>query len=321
MHRNKHHPVLLAEVLTYLAPEEGQTYLDLTAGYGGHAKAILAKTKNSPAVLIDRDKSAIDYLKNQIKTKNVNLIHQDFLSASQKLLKDKTQFDLILADLGVSSPHLNTASRGFSFAIEGPLDMRMDQSQTLTAEQIVNGYSEKQLAQAIRSYGEEPKAKKIAKSIVRNRPVISSKELANIVTTAVRRRGKTHPATKTFQALRIEVNQELQQLEAALPLWLELLSPGGRIAIISFHSLEDRLVKKAFKEAGGQGYDATLKLLTKQPVTSDKNELFTNPRARSAKLRAAVKIKTRPQPVTSNRLGRKGTHAHAYSGKKQFPRL
>jgi 16S rRNA (cytosine1402-N4)-methyltransferase len=174
------------------------------------------------------------------------------LGISQDLIKQGKQFDLILADLGVSSPHLNTASRGFSFDLEGPLDMRMDQRQSLSAEQVVNGYSEKHLSTLIRTFGEEPKAKKIARAIVRNRPVKTTKELAKIVTEVVRRKGKAHPATKTFQALRVEVNSELEQLTKALPLWLELLKPGGRMAVISFHSLEDRLVKKAFKEAGGK---------------------------------------------------------------------
>ncbi len=303
MHQNKHQPVLLDEVLAYLDPGPGESYLDLTAGYGGHALAILAKTKYSPAVLIDRDEQAIGYLSRHIKGKDVSLLHQDFLGASQDLVKKGQQFDLILADLGVSSPHLNMASRGFSFVDEGPLDMRMDQRQTLTAETVVNNYSEKHLAQIIRSYGEEPKAKKIARAIVKNRSVKTTQELAKIVTQAVHRAGKIHPATRTFQALRIEVNQELEQLERALPLWLELLKPGGRIAVISFHSLEDRLVKKTLAEASGRGYDASLKLLSKHPITSDKKELFFNPRARSAKLRAAVKIKIR-----------KGTYA--YSGKK-----
>ena len=290
--QNKHQPVLLEEVLAYLAPQPGETYLDLTAGYGGHATSIMAKTKNSQAVLVDRDEQAIGYLEKHFKGKNISLIHQDFLSTSQDLLKKGQQFDLILADLGVSSPHLNTASRGFSFNSVGPLDMRMNQTQTLTAEGVVNNYTEKRLAEIIRLYGEEPKAKRIAHAITRQRPVLTTRELANIVARVVPRRGKIHPATKTFQALRLEVNRELEQLEKALPIWIDLLKPNGRIAIISFHSLEDRLVKKALAEESGRTYDARLRLLSKHAITSDKKELFSNPRARSAKLRAAVKIKT-----------------------------
>lgn len=294
MHQNKHTPVLLDQVLAYLDPKPGETYLDMTAGYGGHAKAVLEKTKDSKATLVDRDQSSIDYLKLHFKKKNVSTVHKDFLAASQDLLNRGSHFDLILADLGMSSPHLNMASRGFSLANEGPLDMRMDLGQTLSAETVVNNYDEKRLAELIRDYGEEPKAKRIARAIIENRPIKTTTELAKIVTTVIKRRGKIHPATKTFQAIRLEVNKELEQLEKALPMWLKLLSTGGRIVVISFHSLEDRLVKNTFNEASRAGYEASLKLLTKHPITADKQELFLNPRARSAKLRAAVKIKINP---------------------------
>lgn len=293
MEDTKHVPVLLEAVLKYLGPQAGDSYLDLTAGYGGHAKAILELTSQpTRAVLVDRDQVAIDYLSEQFHGSGATIIHQDFLGASQELARAGRQFDLILADLGVSSPHLDKASRGFSFRLDGPLDMRMDERQSQTAADIVNNYSVADLAALLKRYGEEPRANQIAQAIVANRPVTSTHDLATIVAAGVRRRQKIHPATRVFQALRLAVNQELEQLEAALPRWLELLAPGGRIVVISFHSLEDRLVKRIFAEHAGNRYDAVLRLLTKQPVKADAAETVFNPRARSAKLRAAVKIKT-----------------------------
>jgi len=298
MHQNnqKHIPVLLGPVLEYLAPKPGETYLDLTAGYGGHAQAVLEQTNQTPAVLVDRDSDAIAHLHSQFKADNVAVIHSDFLSASQELLQKGETFDLILADLGISSPHLNTPNRGFAFATEGPLDMRQDQNQKLDAYQVVNTYKETELADILRKYGEEPRANKIAREIVRNRPIKTTTQLAQIARKAwPAGTSKVHPATRTFQAIRIAVNDELGQLERALPLWIELLKPGGRLGVISFHSLEDRLVKQALQEAGGTGYDAILSTLTKHPVGPDSNEIAFNPRARSAKLRAAAKIKTNTQ--------------------------
>jgi 16S rRNA (cytosine1402-N4)-methyltransferase len=184
------------------------------------------------------------------------------------------------------------ASRGFSIQREGPLDMRMDNNQALNAATIINTYSEAALIELIRRYGEEPSAHKIAKAVIQHRPLHTTTELANLVEKTVwRGRGKVHPATRTFQALRIAVNDELGQLEQSLPVWNELLRPGGRLAVISFHSLEDRLVKQYFQAASGGQYDASLHLLTKHPATASHQELAFNPRARSAKLRAAVKIK------------------------------
>jgi 16S rRNA (cytosine1402-N4)-methyltransferase len=293
-HQNIHIPVLLEAVLKYLDPKDGESYLDLTAGYGGHAKAVVGKT-HSPekATLVDRDQTAIDYLEQQFQGSGIRIIHQDFLGASQELLKSGSQFDLILADLGVSSLHLDEASRGFSIKQEGPLDMRMDQRQSLTAETIVSSYSEADLAELLKRYGEEPKARSIAKLIVSNRPIKNTEQLARIVARVYPGHSKIHPATRTFQALRLAVNNELEQLKLALPVWIDLLAPGGRIAVISFHSLEDRLVKQTFAETAGNRYDAVLRLLTKQPVVGDTTEVVFNPRARSAKLRAAVKIKTK----------------------------
>ncbi len=286
-----HVPVLMAEVLQYLHPQSGEIYLDVTAGYGGHAKEILARTKAS-AVLVDRDHYAISYLAEHFKSQPVELVQRDFLTASQQLLDGSRRFDLILADLGVSSPHLNMASRGFSIQQAGPLDMRMDNNQALNAATIINNYSEAALIELIRRYGEEPSTRKIAKAIVQYRPFDTTVQLASLIETTVPRgRGKVHPATRTFQALRIAVNDELGQLEQALPIWNELLRPGGRLVVISFHSLEDRLVKQYFQAASGGRYDATLHLLTKHPATASHHEIDFNPRARSAKLRAAVKIK------------------------------
>lgn len=291
-----HLPVLLEPVLKYLKPKKGESYLDLTGGYGGHASAVLEKTKNpSGTVLVDRDQNAIAELEKRFKkeiAKGLNLRKADFLSASEELRLEEKQFDLILADLGVSSPHLNEASRGFSFKADGPLDMRMDQTQSLTAEKVVNTYSEEELADIIKRYGEEPKAKQVASLIVNNRPYTTTSELANIVARAWPGHSKVHPATRTFQALRIAVNDELELLRKSLPIWMDdLLAPGGRIAVISFHSLEDRIVKQAFADKAGDRYDADLRLLTKKPVVGDKDELVSNPRARSAKLRAASKQK------------------------------
>jgi 16S rRNA (cytosine1402-N4)-methyltransferase len=248
-----HEPVLLGEVLHYLGPQIGESYLDLTAGYGGHASAILESTAAPTEVtLVDRDTNA---------------------------------------DLGVSSPHLNEADRGFSLSRDGPLDMRMDQTQELSAETIVNTYSEAELAEILWKYGEEPKARQIARLIKHNRPFNTTSELAAVVSKAWPGHSRVHPATRTFQALRIAVNDELHLLEHSLPLWLELLSPGGRLAVISFHSLEDGIVKKVLADNAGDRYDSDLRLLTKRPVTASASELATNPRARSAKLRAAAKLK------------------------------
>jgi 16S rRNA (cytosine1402-N4)-methyltransferase len=197
---------------------------------------------------------------------------------------------MVLADLGVSSPHLNNGSRGFSFMTEAELDMRMDQRQKLSAANVINDYSEAELADILWRFGDEPKSRQIARLIVRNRPFHSTTELAEVVKKAWPGHSKVHPATRTFQAIRIVVNDELNLLQQALPLWISLLKPGGRLAVISFHSLEDRVVKRTLAEYA-EGYEAKIKLLTKKPVTASAQELVINPRARSAKLRVAVKIK------------------------------
>jgi len=287
-----HVPVMLDAVLDLLAPKEGEAYLDLTAGYGGHAMAVLAKTKAPQlATLIDRDSQAISYLQSQPELKKATIIKSDFASVCRDLVIKGERYDLILADLGVSSPHLNNAKRGFSFRLDGPLDMRMDQDQILTAETIVNKYDEQRLAKILSEYGEEPKARTIAKLIVTNRPHYSTTELAGVIARAWPGHSKAHPATRSFQAIRIALNDEISQIEQALALAIELLKPGGRIVVISFHSLEDRIVKTIFHDASGGRYDAQLELLTKKPIVADDGEIAINPRARSAKLRAAAKQK------------------------------
>lgn len=292
-----HVPVLLAEVLSYLDPKQGESYLDLTAGYGGHAARILERTcADSPdkTVLVDRDSNAVRHLQDRFG-ESVTVLHNDFAQATQQLLHTGARFDLILADLGISSPHIDQASRGFSLSHDGPLDMRMDQAQELTAERIVNTYPETQLVRLLQDYGEEPKARAVAHAIVEARPIRTTAELASIVARQWGHKhghSKVHPATRTFQAIRIAVNNELNQLTESLPKWNTLLSPGGRICIISFQSLEDRIVKQFMNDHAGDRYDSDLRLLTKRPITASHTELVHNPRSRSAKLRAAVKTKT-----------------------------
>ena len=287
----EHVPVLLQHVLDVLAPMTGESYLDVTAGYAGHAQEVLSRTQNpSGMTLVDRDTFAIDYLKTTVGELGVAIVKNDFLSASQNLLEQGKHYDMILADLGVSSPHLNNGDRGFAFRFDGPLDMRMDQTQELTAAHVVNTYDQEALTKVIKRYGEEPRARKVAQLIIEHRPVNTTTELADIVKKAYPRYTKTHPATRTFQALRIEVNDELKLVELAIPVWLKLLNPGGRLAIISFHSLEDRIVKDAFKEMAGDRYDVQYRMLTKRPLVAGESELVLNPRARSSKLRAVAKI-------------------------------
>ena len=219
--KNIHQPVLLKEVLDYLQPKHGESYLDVTAGYGGHSKAVLDRS-GAPqnAVLVDRDSEAIKALKKRFAQPGAKIVHQDFLTTSRELAHEGRRFDMILADLGVSSPHLESASRGFSIKSPGPLDMRMDGRQQLTADRIVNSASETELVRILTEYGQEPKARQIARRIITARPVKSTSQLAALVAKAWPLhygRGKpgksrVHPATRVFQALRIAVNDELNQL-------------------------------------------------------------------------------------------------------------
>ena len=234
--------------------------------------------------LVDRDETAITALK-PFESQGVTVLHAGFEEASTTLLSGGERFDMILADLGVSSLHLDTSSRGFAFRMTGPLDMRMDQRAELDAATIVNTYSQAELEGILHRYGEEPRARTIAAAIVRSRPLTTTTELAAVIAGVMPRGSKVHPATRSFQAIRIAVNDELGQLERSLPLWFQLLQPGGRLAVISFHSLEDRIVKRAFADVAGDRYDADYQLITKRPVVADDTETVFNPRARSAKLR------------------------------------
>ena len=286
-----HVPVLLESVIDMLQPQPGDQYLDLTAGYGGHARAILAKTTNySESVLVDRDAFALSHLQD-LERQGARTMETDFVSAARQLIDEGKTFDMILADLGVSSPQLDRQERGFSFRLDGPLDMRMDRREERTAADIVNGYTEQNLVRVITAYGEEPRSRaiKIAKAIVANRPFTTTTELAETVKQAIGRTGsKHHPATRTFQSLRIELNRELDLVANIMPLLPKLLNKGGRVAVISFHSLEDRLVKRFFKDQLDAGYEAELEMITKKPIDGSISDV-NNPRSRSAKLRAAVK--------------------------------
>ena len=289
-HPPHHVPVLFDAVLRELAPKVGESYLDLTAGYAGHAKAVLDITKNDKeSVLVDRDEYAIAHLESL--NRGVRLMHTDFVSAATQLYEEGSTFDLILIDLGVSSPQLDQGERGFSFKRNGPLDMRMDRTQSFTATDLVNTASIQELTTIIHEYGEEPymQAKNIAEQIVGGRPFNDTETLANLIKQTYRgRQGKIHPATRTFQALRIAVNDELGQVKALLPLLPKLLKKGGRVGVISFHSLEDRLVKRSFKDQTDSGLEAELEVLTKKPISGATDDVH-NPRSRSAKLRIAVK--------------------------------
>lgn len=286
-----HVPVLLESTLTLLGPTKGESYLDLTAGYGGHAREFLTKTDNyTDSVLVDRDDYAIERLK-PLSDLGIRLMHTDFVSAAKQLIEEGRQFNIVLVDLGVSSPQLDQSERGFSFTNSGSLDMRMDRRQGVSAETLVNTAKADELVRIITQYGEEPIgfARQIATAIVSSRPLSTTEELASLIKQTYRGKWKkTHPATRTFQALRIAVNDELRQIEDLLPLLPRLLRPGGRVGIISFHSLEDRLVKHYFKEQFEAGLEAELAPLNKKPILGSINDVH-NPRARSSKLRAAVK--------------------------------
>jgi 16S rRNA (cytosine1402-N4)-methyltransferase len=280
-----HIPVLSQEIITGLEVVAGGWYLDATTGGGGHSELILQAAPEVNLVAIDRDIQALTAAKARLQGYGDRVQfwqgnYADYQSGSQK-------FDGIIADLGVSSVQLDVAERGFSFQKEAPLDMRMDRSQPTTAADLVNRTSEVELAKIIFTYGEERMSRQIARDIVAQRPFTTTTQLAYTIGGAVPkayRYGRIHPATRTFQALRIAVNQELSSLEKFLvvaPTWLK---PGGKIGLISFHSLEDRIIKHTLRE------DERLKVLTKKPIIATEQELNTNPRARSAKLRWASKI-------------------------------
>ncbi|MBQ8985310.1 16S rRNA (cytosine(1402)-N(4))-methyltransferase RsmH [Candidatus Saccharibacteria bacterium] len=288
-----HNPVLLSEVLASLRPKLGESYLDLTAGYGGHAEKILDVTQNyKDSVLVDRDSYAIEYLKKKFEGRDITFYHSDFYDSVLQLLQCGKTFDIILADFGVSSPQLDIKERGFSFREEANLDMRMDQRQKLTADYIVNHWSERDLGDIFIKYGEIPSgsARMYARVIVHHRPIHTTTGLADLIKTRIHGYSKTHPATRVFQAIRIAVNDELGLIEKSLPLLPQLLNPNGRLGIITFHSLEDRLVKEFLREEIEHGEESRLKVEVKKPITAEQMELFINPRARSAKLRVAKRV-------------------------------
>lgn len=280
-----HCSVLTRELIAGLDIHSEGTYLDATVGGGGHSELILNQGKNIKLVAIDRDETAIATVKTRL-----NNYYPQQLEFWQGNFADyqpgERLFDGIIADLGVSSPQLDIPERGFSFRHSAPLDMRMDRSQGITAAEIVNHWQEVSLANLIYEYGEERFSRRIAKKIVQQRPFQTTTELAEAIASTVPgkyRHGRIHPATRTFQALRIEVNQELKSLEkfiAQAPTWLK---PGGKIGIISFHSLEDRIVKHCFRNS------ELLTVITKKPIIAQADEQRENPRSRSAKLRFAQK--------------------------------
>ena len=296
---SSHIPVMSDNVLSWLVQKSGRIYLDCTVGYSGHAEKILeASGPNSRLIGLDRDAEAISASQKKLARfgDRVLLVHGHFVDLKRHLsVNGVSQVDGILFDLGVSSPQLEEAGRGFSFQEDGPLDMRMDQSMSGTAADLVNGWSEAQLADAIFQFGEERFSRRIARAIVRTRarhPLTTTKELVSVIEGTVPanyRRGRLHCATRTFQAIRIAVNQELVCLEPALRDAVDVLSPGGRLCVISFHSLEDRIVKHTFRSLSGKE-DSALMILTKKPQVPAREESDRNPRSRSAKLRVAQRV-------------------------------
>jgi 16S rRNA (cytosine1402-N4)-methyltransferase len=284
-----HLPVLLREVIDLLRPEEGGVYVDATVGPGGHSEELLRHIGSGRLVCIDRDAEALGLARKRLHDKRCVFRKAEFSEVQSVLDKLKIgPVDGVLMDLGVSMLQMKSPERGFSFDSDGPLDMRMDRDITLTASEVVNLGSEKEIERILKEYGQEWHSRKIARAITARRrksPIETCRQLAQTVSSAVGRRGRTHPATKTFQALRIAVNDELGELQRGLGEALSVLKrPGGKMAVISYHSLEDRLVKNFMKdEARGGG----LKILTKKPVVPGRTELRENPSARSAKLRAA----------------------------------
>ena len=299
-----HVPVLLKEAIDFLAVKRGGTYLDATVGLGGHSLEI-ARRLGAPGHLIgfDKDAAALERARTDLSSQlsvlsegtgegarcSMTLIHGSFAEVGERVAP--ASLDGLLADLGISSLQLSNAARGFSFQAEGPLDMRMNPMSGETAEQVVNHIDERELADVIYEFGEERRSRRIARAIVRSRPIRTTTQLVEVVAAAARsmklgrhKYDRIHPATKTFQALRIFVNHELDDLKVLLEAAPGVLKPGGRLVVISFHSLEDRIVKDALREGAKQGW---YRLLTKKPVTASEEEIDRNPRSRSAKMRAA----------------------------------
>jgi len=290
-----HVAVLLKEAIDFLAVRRGGTYIDATVGLGGHSYEI-ARRLGAPGHLIglDKDPEALRIAGVRLRASvsdwpEITLLHRSFAEIADG--QQRASVDGILADIGVSSLQLDNPARGFSFQAEGPLDMRMDPQSERTAEQVVNHLDERQLADVIYEFGEERRSRRIARAICRSRPIRSTAHLAEVISAAARPMNQAerriHSATRTFQALRIFVNRELDDLKALLEAAPGILKAGGRVVVISFHSLEDRIVKDAFREGTQKGY---FSVLTKKPVTATEEESDRNPRARSAKLRAAERV-------------------------------
>jgi len=278
-----HVPVLSRELLAGLAVRPGGHYLDATVGGGGHSRLILAAASDVYVTAIDQDEQAIAAAQATLAPyqERIEFWHGNFAE-----YQPKHQFDGVIADLGVSSHHFDAPERGFSFRHEAPLDMRMNQQRSLTAAEVINHWDESQLADVFFKYGEERLSRRIARRIVEQRPFHTTTALAEAIAYSVPRQyryGRIHPATRVFQALRIVVNDELNVLETFLKCAPNWLLPQGKIAIISFHSLEDRIVKHSLRNS------PSLQVLTKKPITPQEDELVTNPRSRSAKLRIAVR--------------------------------
>jgi 16S rRNA (cytosine1402-N4)-methyltransferase len=290
-----HVPVMTAEVLQFLQPERGGLYVDCTLGLGGHARALLERGA-ARLIGLDRDQRALDEARRELApwADRVTLVHTDYRALGAVLDREGIdRVDGALADLGVSSMQLESTGRGFSFQRDEPLDMRMDQSTGPTAADLVAGASERDLADAIYTYGEERYSRRIARAIVTARaaaPVTTTGQLASIVRRAVPSRGYTRidPATRTFQAIRIWVNGELDGLDQFVADAVRRLRAGARLVVITFHSLEDRIVKHTLRAL--ERTEAVVRVLTKKPVTAGEVELDRNPRARSAKLRAAERL-------------------------------
>jgi 16S rRNA (cytosine1402-N4)-methyltransferase len=293
----RHAPVLFEEAIEFLRVRPGSTVVDCTLGLAGHAAGI-AKLLGAEGHLIgfEWDLEALELAKEKLDrvcgelgshAPRVTLIDEAYSSIASHL--PRASVDGLIADFGVSSLQLDEARRGFSFMADGPLDMRHNQRSELTAAQVVNEANERELADLIYKYGEERRSWRIARAVVHGRPITTTGQLARIVTSAahIKKHEKIHPATRTFQALRIYVNRELDEISALLEAAPELLKPSARLVVISFHSLEDRIVKDSLREGARQGI---WEILTKKPVTAGEEELKRNPRSRSAKLRAAERI-------------------------------
>lgn len=288
-----HIPVMLKEVISYLSLKSGSIYVDATIGEGGHAEAILET--GARVIGIDQDEEVLKRSAKRLARfdSQIRFIYGNFRDIKQLLYENGiSKVDGILYDIGISSYQLDSKERGFSFKYNAPLDMRMDMRNPIKAINLVNSLTSNELIDIIRKYGEERRARQIANQIIRNRPIKTTFELVNAITTGMPDftwRAKIHPATRTFQALRIAVNNELSSLEESLEQAIDVLNKDARLVVISFHSLEDRIVKYKFREFKNQEKPC-IEIITKKPLVPDINEMQINPRARSAKLRAIKKL-------------------------------